>query len=140
MTHITIITTICKSEKTRIIRVRCILAYEVVMENIFLTLIIVVFLFSYLQSQRGQNTSSLSLICSPILGITTPSQLLHQLNIKQCCQHVNVFQQIEVYSETYHLVAGTLVMKFRTFLSPDVVFKTEATLGQIHLHLLSSYD
>lgn len=40
----------------------------------------------------------------------------------------------------YHLSAGTLVMTFITFLSPDVEFINESMFGQIHLHLLSSYE
>lgn len=76
-------------------------------------LIIVVFLFSYLQSHREQNTSSLPFICSPTFGKTTLSHL--------------------------HCIGGTFIIYVRRSMDDCVVFVTEERLGQIHLHLLSSY-
>lgn len=49
------------------------------------TLMIVKLRFSYLHSQRGQNSCSFPLIFEPIFGKMTPSQLLKQgKQIKKC--------------------------------------------------------
>lgn len=75
------------------------------------TFIIVMFLFSYLHWQRGQNSWARSLSWSPIRGSTRPSQL--------------------------HLLGGTLSINGLRPVSA-VLLKTAAGLGHTHLQRLFS--
>lgn len=99
-----------------------------------LTLITVVFLFSYLHSHRGQNSCSLPLIFSANFGRITESQLLQ----KQWFWWLSWITNRK--TANYHLFGGTLSITRILLLSSCVLFMTELMLGQMHLQRLSSYE